>query len=119
MESSFKRLTPLVEAGPVLSSLFLYRQVRRASPAVSKARKSRLMLGFTHGMASAGKFECRKGIYPLFAQGREVSSNTTKDLSTKQATETARDLLLHLDHANIALGLRVLEGHVIANAESG
>ncbi len=48
---------------------------------------------------------------PLFAQGRQIAANAAKGLCARQTAETARDLLLHFDHAQIALGLIVVKIH--------
>src|SRR5258708_4557968 len=46
---------------------------------------------------------------PLFAQGRQIAPNAAKGLCSRQTAETARDLLLHFDHAQIALGQIVVK----------
>ncbi len=47
----------------------------------------------------------------LLAQGREIASDATKGSSAEPGAEAAGDLLLHFDHADIALGLTVVKRH--------
>lgn len=47
----------------------------------------------------------------LFAQGRQIATNTAKRLSSRQTAEAARDVLLHFDHTKIALGEIVIKIH--------
>jgi hypothetical protein len=44
----------------------------------------------------------------LLAQCGQIATNAAKILCTREAAKTARDLLLHLDHTQIALGEVVL-----------
>ncbi len=47
----------------------------------------------------------------LLAQRRQVTADASKRLSPRPRTETARDLLLHFDHAQIALRQVVVKRH--------
>ena len=47
----------------------------------------------------------------LFAQGRQIATNTAKRLCSRQTAEAARHLLLHFDHAQIPLGQIVVKIH--------
>src|SRR6266566_8919440 len=47
----------------------------------------------------------------LFAQGRHIATNAAKSLCSRQTAETARHLLLHFHHAQIALGQIVVKIH--------
>ena len=44
-------------------------------------------------------------IHALLAQGRQVAADATKGRGSRFTAEGAGDLLLHFDHAHIALGL--------------
>ena len=55
--------------------------------------------------------QSRKQRQPLLAQRGEVSSKAAKVDGSRPQTKTAGDLLLNLDHANVALRLRVIKGH--------
>src|SRR5258706_5271724 len=48
---------------------------------------------------------------PLFAQGRQIATNPAKGADTRQAAKTPGDLLLHFEHAQIALGQIVVKVH--------
>lgn len=48
---------------------------------------------------------------PLFAQGRPIATNTAKGVCSRQTAEAARDLLVHFEHAQIALGQIVVKLH--------
>src|SRR5512142_3308716 len=48
---------------------------------------------------------------PLFAQGRQIATNTAKRLGTGQTAEAARHLLLYFEHAKIPLGQIVVKIH--------
>ncbi len=48
---------------------------------------------------------------PLFAQGRQIATNPAKGAGTRQAAEAPGDLLLHFEHAQIALGQIVVKVH--------
>lgn len=60
-------------------------------------------------MTSQNLLQGRKQRQSQLAQGREVASDAAKIQSPTPTAETAGDLLLHLDHTNIALGLRVVK----------
>lgn len=47
----------------------------------------------------------------LFTQCRDVAPNAAESVGSGGVAERARDLLLHLDHPQIALGLITIEGH--------
>jgi hypothetical protein len=50
-------------------------------------------------MTNQGLFQGSKHGQALLAQRREIAPDTAESLSTRSRTETARNLLLHLDHA--------------------
>ncbi len=50
-------------------------------------------------------------IEALFAQRRQVSAKAAKDLGSSGRAEAARHLLLHFEHANVTLGLGIVERH--------
>src|SRR5712691_4551843 len=54
-------------------------------------------------MADQGLFQSTQHIQALLAQRREIASDAAKGLSESLRAETAGDLLLDLDHPNIAL----------------
>src|SRR5437763_14405684 len=43
------------------------------------------------------------------AQGRHIATNAAKSMGTRQTAEAAGDLLLHFEHAQIALGQVVVK----------
>ena len=61
-------------------------------------------------MTSKGVIERRQQFDPLLAQSREVTADATEHRHPNFRTETAGDLLLHFDHAQIALCLVVGSG---------
>ena len=62
-------------------------------------------------MADQGLFQGGQHSEPLLAQGREIATNAAEGHSTSRRTETAGDLLLDLDHADITLGKTIVERH--------
>ena len=56
-------------------------------------------------MPCQGVFECRQPLDALLAQGRKVTADATKHRHSFCGAETPGDLLLHFNHAQIALGL--------------
>ncbi len=55
--------------------------------------------------------EKSKGVMPLLLQGREIRTKATSGLCARPTAKTARDFLLHLDHANIAFDEIIVERH--------
>jgi hypothetical protein len=55
-------------------------------------------------MANQSLFQGSQHSKALLSQGREIASDAAKGHSTSLRAETAGDLLLDLDHPNIALG---------------
>lgn len=55
--------------------------------------------------------ESRKQRQISFAQRRQAAPNAGKCLNTNQGAKAARNFLLDLDHAQIALGLIVIKRH--------
>ena len=62
-------------------------------------------------MTTQSGLQSRQERKPLFAQGRQIAPNAAKGLCSRQTAEAARDLLLHFDHAQIALGQIVVKIH--------
>src|ERR1700676_339840 len=62
-------------------------------------------------MTTQSRLQSRQKRKPLFAQGRQIATNTAKSLCACQTAEAARDLLLHFDHAQIPLGQIVVKIH--------
>ena len=58
-------------------------------------------------MTKKGLLQGREQIASLFVQRRQIATDATKDLGSGLGAKAARDLLLHFDHANVALGQRV------------
>jgi hypothetical protein len=54
-------------------------------------------------MTDQSLFQRREFKHGLSMQRRQIATDATKGLSAHQTAKTAGDLLLHLDHANIAL----------------
>jgi hypothetical protein len=54
----------------------------------------------------------------LLAQGGQVATNASKGLCASERAETARNLLLDLDHAQIPLGLIVVKRDTQVSQES-
>ena len=61
-------------------------------------------------MTKKGVLQGGEQIKPLFAQRRQVRAKTAKDLSSLRCAEATRDLLLHFEHPNVSLGLRIIKG---------
>src|SRR2546421_292509 len=62
-------------------------------------------------MSQQGLFQSNQHRQALLAQGREIASDAAEGLSARHTAKTPRDLLLHLDHADIALGQTVVKRH--------
>ena len=62
-------------------------------------------------MTTQSRLQSRQQRKTLFAQGRQIATNTAKSLCSLQTAEAARDLLLHFDHAKIPLGQIVVKIH--------
>ncbi len=62
-------------------------------------------------MADQSLFQRGEQRHALLTQRGEIASDATKGKSTDQGTETARDLLLHFDHTDIALSQTIVKGH--------
>src|SRR6266699_3536698 len=60
-------------------------------------------------MADQGLFQSSQYSQALLAQRREIASDAAEGHSTSRRAETARDLLLDLHHADIALREAVVE----------
>src|SRR5947199_7802890 len=60
-------------------------------------------------MACEGLTKCREQFEALLVQRRKVAANAAKHGHSLFGAEAARDLLLHFDHAQIALGLVVIK----------
>ncbi len=58
-------------------------------------------------MARQSVVQCRQQFNPLLAQSRQVRADAAEHRHSLLSTEAARDLLLHFDHAQIALRLVV------------
>ena len=58
-------------------------------------------------MTKKGVLQGGEQIETLFAQRRQVRAKTAKDLGSPRCAEAARHLLLHFDHANVTLSLRI------------
>ncbi len=58
-------------------------------------------------MTKKGELQSRQQIEALFAQRRQVATDTAKELSALGRPEAAGDLLLHFDHADVTLGLGI------------
>src|SRR5258708_31294949 len=62
-------------------------------------------------MTTKGGVQSRQHRQTLFAQGGQITANGGKGLGASLATEAARDLLLHFDHAKISLRQIVIKSH--------
>src|SRR5256884_8391620 len=62
-------------------------------------------------MTTQSRLQSRQQRKTLFAQGRQIATNTAKRLCSRQTTEATRHLLLHFDHAKIPLGQIVVKNH--------
>ena len=58
-------------------------------------------------MTKKGVLQGGEQIEALFAQRRQVSPKAAKNLGSPGRAEAARHLLLHFEHANVALGLGI------------
>ena len=58
-------------------------------------------------MTKKGVLQGGEHIETLFVQRGQVRAKTAKDLGSPRCTEAARDLLLHFEHAKVALGLGI------------
>ena len=63
------------------------------------------------GMTKQSRLQCGKQRQILLAQGGQIATNASKDLSAKQGSEASGNLLLNFDHAQIPLGLIVIKRH--------
>src|SRR6266852_1338343 len=72
-------------------------------------------------MTSKSGLQSRQEGESLFAQGGQIAANPAKSACTPKTAETARDLLLDLDHAQIAFGEIVVKIHakIFQKAEDG
>ncbi len=62
-------------------------------------------------MAGEDTLQRGKDRLALFLERGEVAAHATEDNGAGRTAKTAGDLLLDLDHAQIAFGLIVVEGH--------
>ena len=62
-------------------------------------------------MTSKSGLQSRQQRHALFAQRGQIAANARKALRSRTAAEAAGDLLLHFDHAQIALGQIVIKIH--------
>src|SRR5437660_2775436 len=62
-------------------------------------------------MADQGLFQSGQHRQTLLAQRREIATDAAEGYSTSRRAETAGDLLLDLDHADITLGKTIVERH--------
>src|SRR6266496_5834949 len=94
----------------VISEISVTTQVRSGSLKRGKKR-----------MTTQSRLQSQQERKTLFAQGRQIATNTAKSLCSRQTAEAARDLLLHFDHAKIPLGEIVVKIHtkVLQEAEKG
>jgi len=76
----------------------------KLSPGVTAQVRSGLLKRGKKRMTRASGLQCRQERKPLFAQGRQIATNAAKSMGTRQTAEAAGDLLLHFEHAQIALG---------------
>src|SRR5438067_7406832 len=72
-------------------------------------------------MTSQGGLQRRQERKPLFAQGRQIATNAAKGVGPRRTAEATGDLLLHFEHAQIALGQIVVKVHpqILQKAEDG
>src|SRR6266446_5454891 len=61
------------------------------------------------GMTTKSGLQSRQQRQTLFAQGGQIASNAAKGLGTSEGAETAGNLLLHFDHAQIPFGQIVVK----------
>ena len=62
-------------------------------------------------MADQSLLQSGEERHSLLTEGRQIAADATKGLRAGTRTETARDLLLDFDHANIAFSLAIVERH--------
>src|SRR5216683_8085519 len=72
-------------------------------------------------MTAKSALQSRQERESLFAQRGHIAPNAAKSLCASQTAETARDLLLDLDHAQISFGEIVVKIHaqIFQKAEDG
>src|SRR6478672_8729204 len=72
-------------------------------------------------MPTQSRLQSRQERKTLFAQSGQIATNAAKSLCSGQTAEAARNLLLHFDHAKIALGQIVVKIHtqIFQEAEDG
>ncbi len=63
-------------------------------------------------MAEQRGLQSRKQRHLLLAQNRQIATNASKRLYSGPRTETHRDFLLNLDHAQISFSEVIVERHV-------
>src|SRR5207342_1637198 len=70
-------------------------------------------------MTEQSRFKGSQDGQALLAQGGDIATNATKRLGADQAAETAGDLLLNFDHANIALGQTIIkwDGEIVQEGQ--
>src|ERR1700694_3619328 len=62
-------------------------------------------------MADQGLFQSGQQCHALLAQGREIASDAAEGHRTSRRAETARDLLLDREHAQIARRDEIVKSH--------
>ncbi len=62
-------------------------------------------------MPTQSSLQSGKQGHPLLAQGRQVATNAAEGQNSGFRAEGARNLLLHFDHPNVALGLIIVKRH--------
>ncbi len=72
-------------------------------------------------MTTKSCLQSRQQRQALFAQGGQIATNSAKGLGPSKTAETPGDLLLDLDHPQIALGEIVVKIHakILQEAEDG
>src|SRR5919108_3992502 len=72
-------------------------------------------------MTSKRVIESREQYHSLLTERGEVTANATEHRHPVFGTETPRDLLLHFDHAQIALRLVIVKRHgkIVQEAQHG
>jgi hypothetical protein len=60
-----------------------------------------------HRLSQKSLMQGMEKIGPLFVEGREIAANATDLLTACLGAQASRDLLLHFEYAQIALGLIV------------
>ena len=64
-----------------------------------------------NGRTAQRLLKCRQQINPLLSERGKVAANAAEHDSALFTAKAARDFLLHLDHAQIPLGLVVVKRH--------